>query len=387
MANSCATLCVLSRIIFIGGFLTALVFIANIFQALCIPLLLISKDAYRSAEGFVVESFIGTCCLVLRFGGGIHLYFIGKPDIVGKLMERRPFSLLQNYSKVDDGLDNILILSNHVSFVDWWIIYFIALRVGTARFVRFVTKEAIKFIPGLGFAAYFHDFLFVKRDWKTDQVRIKRFIEDFVISRVHHIWICIFPEGTFVDSGEEKVVDASQKFMRDNYPGMNPFNYVLFPKAKGFEAITRASNLKSILNLTWIYSFKNGTHTACPLLETGKTRKIPSTIDLISNPPEAVYIHASLEEYDNSVDTREWLKDRFQEKEVILKTFNETKMFSKDVISIKDTKSPTAEMLVHLLFWIILICFILVNIVVKYFFASSIFFSILIFVGIFFLRR
>jgi hypothetical protein len=110
----------LIRIVWIGSFLTILVFVANIFQALCVPLLLISKDLYRTVEGFIVESILGTCCVVLRYGASIDLQFVGDSEIIAKLLSRN----------VD--LKNVLVLSNHASFVDWWVIYFIPL--GTLPF-------------------------------------------------------------------------------------------------------------------------------------------------------------------------------------------------------------------------------------------------------------
>jgi hypothetical protein len=369
------------RIVCLGSFLVSLVFVANIFQAFCLPFLLISRQLYRKCEGFVVESFLGTCCVVLRYGGGIDLQFAGDPEIIRVMMSQRPFSLFGG-DKKEFGLGNVLLLGNHVSFVDWWVVYFMALRIGTFQFVRFVAKESIKFIPGLGFASYFHEFLFVRRDWKKDEARIRAYLRDFANSKLQHLWICIFPEGTFVDQGEEKLVLAAQKFVVENYPDIEPFKYVLYPKAKGFDAIIQNSGIRDILDLTFVYSFSDGSHTALPLMETGRSRKVPDTLGLLSSPPKSIFIHIRHHKYDNSLDSKEWLKKCFQEKECLLKRFHEANTFSASDVIAKDTMRPTFEMLLHLLFWVILISFLCHHLLVHYFQVTLASFLVLILIGV-----
>jgi hypothetical protein len=245
-----------------------------------------------------------------------------------------------------------------------------------------VAKDAIKFIPGLGFAAYFHEFLFLKRDWKNDEPRIRKYLKEFVSSNLHHIWICIFPEGTFVDKGEKHVVLASQKFMAENVKDCKPFEYVLYPKSKGFDALMKQSEIQDILDLTLIYSFADGSHTALPLLETDSKRRVPDTLGLLSDPPKTIFIHVRHHKRTDSLDSKAWLTNCFQEKEKLLCTYNQTKGFSNLDSTVKDTSCPMNKMLIHLLFWIMLVGFIAFNLISKYFLFSICIFVMLILIGV-----
>jgi 1-acyl-sn-glycerol-3-phosphate acyltransferase len=92
-----------------------------------------------------------------------------------------------------------LIVSNHVSWLDMWV-------VNSVVPVRFVSKADVRRWPVLGFLVTRAGTIFIERSKRHDTVRTNRNMVQALLRREH---IAIFPEGTTTDGTELKPFHAS----------------------------------------------------------------------------------------------------------------------------------------------------------------------------------
>jgi 1-acyl-sn-glycerol-3-phosphate acyltransferase len=93
----------------------------------------------------------------------------------------------------------IMIVANHVSWLDIWLI-------NAVMAVRFVAKSEIRRWPLLGFLVKHAGTIFIERDKRRDTARTNRLIVQ-ALSRGEYV--AMFPEGTTTDGTEVKPYHAS----------------------------------------------------------------------------------------------------------------------------------------------------------------------------------
>lgn len=92
-----------------------------------------------------------------------------------------------------------LIVSNHVSWLDMWV-------VNSVVPVRFVSKADVRRWPVLGFLVTRAGTIFIERSKRHDTARTNRTMVEALLRREH---VAIFPEGTTTDGTEVKPFHAS----------------------------------------------------------------------------------------------------------------------------------------------------------------------------------
>jgi 1-acyl-sn-glycerol-3-phosphate acyltransferase len=70
---------------------------------------------------------------------------------------------------------------------------FIALIFGHVQDFRFFLKNAHKFVPLAGWLCYFHDMIFLKRDYSKDANIIQEHLDSFK-KHDNSIWLLLYPE-------------------------------------------------------------------------------------------------------------------------------------------------------------------------------------------------
>jgi 1-acyl-sn-glycerol-3-phosphate acyltransferase len=60
---------------------------------------------------------------------------------------------------------NAVIICNHLSVLDWLVLFSLARRKGRLGVTKFLTKDSVKWIPGVGWGLYLLNYVFLKRDW------------------------------------------------------------------------------------------------------------------------------------------------------------------------------------------------------------------------------
>lgn len=172
-----------------------------------------------------------------------------------------------------------LILVNHRTRTDW-IFLWAALYYHTSRNikfviapqipVKFVLKQSVRNIPGIGWIMQLCCYLFVKRNWRSDELLINGFINYYSRLKPYALNLLLFPEGT---DFTPRTKDLSDVYAKQNH--LQLLKHVLQPRTTGFAHLVtkmRCKNdLSAIYDVTLLY-LDNTPQTEVNLL-TGKFPK------------------------------------------------------------------------------------------------------------------
>jgi len=191
------------------AFLFSTLLTINMLQTVSLVIKPFSKTAFRKANRWMANLWWTWCAL-----GAERIYrteFVMSGDNV-------------------PAQENAIVVLNHQDMADITVMLTFArskMRVGD---LKWFAKNALKYVPGIGWGMLFLDCLFIKRNWTDDRDYIHRVFEKIVTFRVP-LWLMIFPEGTRLSLSK---IAGSRKYARDS--GFTPLGHVLFPRAKGFAA-------------------------------------------------------------------------------------------------------------------------------------------------------
>ncbi|KAF4320229.1 hypothetical protein BBO99_00004242 [Phytophthora kernoviae] len=232
---------------------------------------------------------------LLEFVGGVKIVVTGDEEL-----EFRP-------------QDQVLLICNHRSEVDWIFFWNLALRLGVHDRIRVMMKSVIRFAPGLGWAMLLLEYPYINRNWATDQERLKKLIDSYKEVPMGS-WLSMFPEGTAL---YDKTLEKSHDFAAAH--GESRWDYVLQPRVRGFELCAEQLDPEYVVDLTIAY----------PELMQGVR---PSPLRFVRGQfPTEVHMH--VQRYHRSTLTKhkgkmdQWLKQRFAEKEERLQSFYENGAF------------------------------------------------------------
>lgn len=202
-----------------------------------------------------------------------------------------------------------LLISNHVSYLDFFLLFTVAHESGSAGNLRFVTKNILRYCPLL-WGMNFMTFIFVKRDWKQDR--------DGIVSQIQHLkkrhhdvptWLAIFPEGSrFTEVQRGRAQEHAKKHDIDG-----EWRNVLIPRARGTSIIIQAmaDRIHYVYSVTLIYEKQ-----PCSLyrivagLDTNRITAVLRRVPISNFPTEN---SEALEIY-----TKEWLLDEFRKKDCLI---------------------------------------------------------------------
>ncbi|XP_059057259.1 lysocardiolipin acyltransferase 1-like isoform X2 [Achroia grisella] len=292
----------------------------------------------------IIAGFYILYCPVMYIIFFNHKLYRNLVDVLFALWELYPVALFQCvfgsqlhlYGDYVNPDENSIIILNHRTRVDWnyvWIALYHAaqdttgdedcicklkstrkftnrnfldwLSRGKAR-LKFVLKDEIKIIPGLGWIMQLNFFLYVKRDWRKDQLNLCQFIDYY--KKLHsECRLVLFPEGTDLSEDNKR---RSNKFAEAN--NLPYYNFVLHPRTTGWIALCtqlRSSGLASVYDVTIAYD---------------KPAQTEADI-LRGEVPKHVYFYFKRYNINNLPEDEEalkrWLNDRWREKEENLSQF------------------------------------------------------------------
>ncbi|CAI5506328.1 unnamed protein product [Closterium sp. Naga37s-1] len=125
------------------------------------------------------------------------------------------------------GKESALCVSNHRSDVDWAIGWVFSQRCGCLGGTRALIKEEAKWMPVIGWSMWFSEYLFIARNYATDQRRI---LDGYARLRSfpRFFWVALFMEGTRFTPEKLK---AAQEYAKE--AGLPIPRHVLVPRTKG----------------------------------------------------------------------------------------------------------------------------------------------------------
>ncbi|RLN71048.1 hypothetical protein BBJ28_00006946, partial [Nothophytophthora sp. Chile5] len=257
----------------------------------------LSRQSYKAVFSFVEGAYFAMLAGLLEVLGGVKIVVTtdGESDMVFRPQ------------------DHVLLISNHRSEVDWIFFWNVALRLGVHDRIRVMMKAVIRHAPGVGWAMLLLEYPFINRNWATDQARLSKLVASYKEVTAGS-WLAMFPEGTAL---YDKTLQQSHGFAKDR--GEPQWDYVLHPRVRGFELCADQLDPECIVDLTIAY----------PELSQGIR---PSPLRFLRGQyPKEVHVHvqrfhrSTIAKHKGKMD--QWLKQRFAEKEELLKSFYENDAF------------------------------------------------------------
>jgi 1-acyl-sn-glycerol-3-phosphate acyltransferase len=273
----------LSRGVPAAVFLMITLLVFNLLQTLSLSIRPFSGQAFRSFNRWCANTWWGWCVILSERLQGIRIQVTGDPVPVR---------------------ENAVVISNHQQMTDITFLMIWARRKERLGDMKWILKDVIKYVPGVGWGMLFLDCLYVKRNWSADRASVERTFARLVRNRVP-VWLMSFPEGTRSTPAK---LERSRAYAASQ--GMPPLEHLLIPRTKGFVATVRGL----------------GDHVAAVYDVTiGYERGVPTLWQFVKGSVRLARLHvrrfpvASLPA-DDAALTR-WLHERYQEKDRLLSEF------------------------------------------------------------------
>uniref|UniRef100_A0A2C9JL80 Phospholipid/glycerol acyltransferase domain-containing protein n=1 Tax=Biomphalaria glabrata TaxID=6526 RepID=A0A2C9JL80_BIOGL len=213
------------------------------------------------------------------------------------------------------GKEHILTIMNHKFDIDWLMAWILAERLQMLGNTKIYGKEILKYVPLIGWAWYFTESIFLKRQWDHDKRVIEHDLKQATdYPEGYYVTLLLFPEGTRFTEEKQK---ASEEVCRaKGYPILK---HVLLPRPKGFIITIHGlrGQFPTILNCTVAFS-KNG--------------PAPTLMNILQGKPMLAHFYAERIPLDSvPIDSDEacaqWLRELFKKKDDMYEEFLNTETF------------------------------------------------------------
>lgn len=200
--------------------------------------------------------------------------------------------------------ENAIVVANHQQMPDITFLMFLARDKGRLGDMKWMLKDVIKYVPGVGWGLYFLDSFFVKRDWSRDRASIAATFSRIIADGIP-LWLMLFAEGTRLTP--EKLA-RSQEYARRQ--GLDPTRHVMLPRTKGFSACVQGlrRHLDAVYDVTIAY--ERGVPTLWQYIR-GQARR--AHLQVRRFPVEQLP--------PGEPELAAWLRERFREKDELLEYF------------------------------------------------------------------
>uniref|UniRef100_A0A915D569 Phospholipid/glycerol acyltransferase domain-containing protein n=1 Tax=Ditylenchus dipsaci TaxID=166011 RepID=A0A915D569_9BILA len=271
------------------------------------------KKWHKWLDNTLYTAYLRTCLFVFESVSAVEISLYG--DVAALL----------------DKKQSCIVISNHQSNVDWAAITMLAARQssqGNEAGLRFIIKDAIRFVPLFGWYTFQRGYVYVRRFGKFVSDPVKRQLH-YLTTIKESFWLQIFPEGTRFSRDKVKLIEASQRFCEEN--NLPILEHTLTPRARAFclAVDELRQSLDCVYDITLAYKITDSNG-----LSGAQSNEIsPDMFSFCCNlsPPQ---LHMHIRKY--SIDSipidahtqRQWLYDRFAEKDRLLEEFYTTGKFS-----------------------------------------------------------
>jgi 1-acyl-sn-glycerol-3-phosphate acyltransferase len=280
----------------VAGFSTLLAF--NAAQTASLVIRPFSRHAFRRFNRWAANTWWGWCVDGARVFNGTRIVLSG---------EDLPHD------------ENAIVVSNHQQMPDITALMALAKSKGRLGDLKFFVKHALKWTPGLGWGMQFLNCPFLKRDWAADRDKIDATFETLVHERIP-MWLVSFVEGT---RATESKIRASAEWAVER--GLDTTQHVLLPRTKGFVASIEGlgEHLHAVYDVT-----------------IGYVDGVPTLWQYITGRVKEIHVHVRRFPVDElpklEAELKQWLLDRFYEKDALLEAYYRTGSFVAEPVSIRD---------------------------------------------------
>ncbi|MBI5480094.1 MAG: acyltransferase [Deltaproteobacteria bacterium] len=255
----------------------------NLLQTLSLLVKPFSGRVFRAFNRWAANSWWGLCVIGARSMHGVRV------ELSGDDVPMR---------------ENAIVVANHQQMPDITFMMDWARQKDRLGDMKWMVKDIIKWVPGIGWGMAFLDCVFVKRDWAADRASIERTFSRLIRNDVP-MWLLSFPEGTRVSPAK---LAGSREYAATE--GLAPPEHVLVPRTKGFVAsvVGLRRHARAVYDVTIAYE-----------------RGVPTLWQYVKGFARVAHLHvrrfptADLPEGDEEL--ARWLLARFQEKDRLLDHF------------------------------------------------------------------
>ncbi|KAL8611368.1 hypothetical protein ACOMHN_014423 [Nucella lapillus] len=207
------------------------------------------------------------------------------------------------------GKEHVMVMMNHKYDIDWLMAWILAERFGMLGGTKIFGKEILRYVPLIGWAWYFTESIFLKRQWEHDRRIIAHDVAR-VVDYPENYWITIllFPEGTRFT--EEKLKVSQEVCRAKGYPMTK---HTLLPRTKGF--VLSMHGMKG--KVPALYNATVGFPSTGPK---------PTLMNILNGVPLLAHFHCVRIPMDSvPIDTDEecgtWLRNAFRQKDQLYDDF------------------------------------------------------------------
>lgn len=136
----------------------------------------------------------------------------------------------ENDMKKYVGKEHVLLIMNHAYEIDWLAGWMFTEKAGVLGNCKAYAKKVISYVPVIGWAWKFAEFVFLERSYDKDKEIIAQQLKN-VFDYPDPTWLLLNAEGTRFTP---KKHEASVKFARER--GLKELKHHLIPRTKGFTA-------------------------------------------------------------------------------------------------------------------------------------------------------
>ena len=259
--------------------------VVNVVQALSLSLIPFSGDVFARVNGLIAQTYFSLLVWAATRAQGIKLHLSGD-------------AIPEN--------ESALIFCNHASLTDVLYVLAFAGRHRALHKTKWFVKEALRWVPGVGWGLWFLGTIFLRRNWAQDERSILATFAQ-IRTRGRSIWVGSFVEGT--RQSPEKLRQSQAYARTHELPALQ---YLLLPRTKGFTATLAGlrGHLQAVYDLTLAY------------------RALPSLWDVFLGRTRDVYLHVRrhpLRELpSDGPGQAKWLMEQFAQKDAQLAAFART---------------------------------------------------------------
>lgn len=267
------------------GFLVSTLISLNGVQTASLVMLPLSARRFRAFNRYLADMWWGWCVKASRRFNGVKLTMTGD-DVPMR--------------------ENTIVILNHQNMADITFMMDFAKTKDRLGDMKWMVKDPIKYVPGVGWGMLFLDCVFLKRDWAADRESILRTFSRLRDNRVP-VWLLSFSEGTRISP--EKVVQSQEHAKERGFPLLN---HVLLPRPKGFAATVEGlrGHIDAVYDVTLGY-------------EGG----VPTLGQFVKGYAKHCHLHVRRFPIEDLPISHEelatWLRERFAEKDALLEHYYE----------------------------------------------------------------
>ncbi|KAK4212986.1 hypothetical protein QBC37DRAFT_183097 [Rhypophila decipiens] len=253
-----------------------------------------------------------------------------KPDLAYNLSSRIAYSVWrwiqytfekQNGAVITSSGDKLptgesaIVVSNHVSWSDFYMIQALAIRAGMLGRCRWFAKVQLRMVPFLGWGLWVMGMPLVSRNWLKDKAELDR-VFNGITKRRWPTWLISFSEATRFT--QKKYLESTEWCSANNKPQPR---HLLYPRVKGFvstvQHLRKSPHVKAVYDLTIAYQRGKQWHVGPSMWETLSCPRLSEPLSL-GGKGYKFHVHTRRFELGDLPEDDEglakWLEQRWVEK-------------------------------------------------------------------------